>query len=391
LLSADGADPLSPAQVDALLAPLLDAKTVLIAVSGGPDSTALLVMAAEWAARRGARIAAATIDHRLRPASAAEAEMVAALSAQLGVAHKTLVWSGAKPSTRVQERAREARYRLLIEHARAIGADAIATAHHADDQAETVLFRFIRGSGVTGLSGMEAISERDGVVIARPLLGVSKSDLVAFCRSRGLAFADDPSNANPLFARPRLRALLDRLGGEGLTVEVLVRLARRAAEADEALERMTAEVEARLGADGPVDAKTLFAEPLAIVQRALARRIAKAGGRDESRIGLEKIEALALRMRDALAAGRALSANLGGAWVRLSANGRISFGPEPTRRRTAVVAVPGRDPGIDPAIDAGERVRARPNGPDSSAANPKRLKTPRGADGRSRNKAPPPA
>jgi tRNA(Ile)-lysidine synthase len=384
LLSADGADPLSPARVDALLAPLLDAKTVLIAVSGGADSTAFLVMVAEWAARRGARLAAATIDHRLRPANAAEAEMVAALSAKLGVAHKTLVWSGPKPATRVQERAREARYQLLIEHARKIGADAIATAHHADDQAETVLFRIIRGSGVAGLSGMKAMSERDGVMIARPLLSVSKSDLVAFCRARGLAFADDPSNVNPRFARPRLRALLGRLGEEGLTVEVLVRLSRRAAEADEALERMTAEVEARLGPDEPVEAKTLFAEPLAIVQRTLARRIAEAGGRDERRIGLEKIEVLALRMRDAFVARRALSANLGGALVRLSANGRISFGPEPTRRHIAVVAVPERNSGIDPAIDAGKRVRARKHGRDRPAASLKRLKTPRGADGRSR-------
>jgi len=332
-LNADGADPLTAEQIDALFAPLLDAKTLLIAVSGGPDSTALLLMATEWAARRGARIAAATVDHRLRPASATEAAAVAMLSAKLGVPHKTLVWTGAKPSTRVQERAREARYRLLTEHARAIGADAIATAHHADDQAETVLFRLVRGSGVAGLSGMEAMSRRDGVTIARPLLGVAKRDLVAFCRSRGAAFADDPSNANPRFARPRLRALLDRLGEEGLTADGLVRLARRAAEANEALERMTAEVEARLGADGPIDAKTLFAEPIAIVQRTLARRIGTAGGRDESRIGLEKIEALALRLREALADGRALNANVGGALVRLSAKGRLGIGPEPARKR----------------------------------------------------------
>ncbi len=289
-------------------------------------------MAAEWAARRGARIAAATVDHGLRPESAAEAETVAALAAKLGVPHKTLVWTGAKPSTRVQERAREARYRLLIGHARAIGAEAIATAHHADDQAETVLFRLIRGSGVAGLAGMEAMNERDGVTIARPLLCVSKSDLVAFCRSRGAAFADDPSNADLRFARPRLRALIERLGEEGLNAESLVRLARRASEADEALRRMTAEAEARLGADGPIDARALFAEPIAIIQRTLAGRVARVGGRDESRIGLEKIETLALRLRDATANGRTLSANVGGALVRLSAKGELSFAPEPARR-----------------------------------------------------------
>ena len=218
---------------------------------------------------------------------------------RLGVPHAILRWTGAKPSTRLQERAREARYRLLVEHARAIGADTIVTAHHADDQAETVLFRLMRGSGVAGLRGMEPMSRRDGVSIARPLLGVDKSALVAFAARRGAAFVEDPSNAELRFARPRLRALIAGLAGEGLGAEGLARLARRAAEADEALARMTAEVEARIGAEGPIDARALFEAPIAIVQRILARRIAAAGGRDLSRIGLEKIEALALRLRDA--------------------------------------------------------------------------------------------
>ncbi len=351
---AGGADPLSPAQVDALLAPYLGVRTLLIAVSGGPDSTALLLMAAESAARRNARVSAATVDHRLRPESAAEAEAVRALSAKLGVPHKTLAWTGAKPSTRLQERAREARYRLLIDHARAIGAGAIATAHHANDQAETVLFRLIRGSGVAGLAGMEAASVRDGMTIARPLLGVEKSALVAFCRSRGAAFTDDPSNANPRFARPRLRLLLDRLGKEGLTAEGLVRLARRAAEADEALLRMADDVEARLGAEGPIDASGLFAEPIAIVQRLLARRIARAGGRDDGRIGLEKIEALALRLCDAIESRRPLAANVGGALVRLSAKGSLSVVAEPARRRAADG---GPSPPSKPGAELGRRIR----------------------------------
>ncbi len=326
---------LSAADVDALLAPLGRAKSLLIAVSGGPDSTALLLMAAEWAARRGkVRIEAATVDHGLRPESAAEAKSVAALCRRLGLAHRTLVWKGAKPATRVQERAREARYRLLIDHARAIRADALVTAHHADDQAETVLFRLLRGSGVAGLRGMEAISARDGVTLARPLIGVKKSDLVAFAEARGEPFVDDPSNLDPRYARTRLRALIARLAEEGLDAEALDRLARRAGETEEALARLTALVEAKLGADGPIDARALFQEPIAIVQRVLGSRIAAAAGRDPGRLGLEKIEALAGALRDALKERRAFGANLGGTIVRLTAKGGLQFAPEPARKGT---------------------------------------------------------
>jgi tRNA(Ile)-lysidine synthase len=333
-VSARGEEIFSATEVDALLATLEAVALALIAVSGGPDSTALLLMAAEWAARRGTtRIAAATVDHGLRPESAAEAASVARHCKRLGVPHRTLVWAGAKPSTRVQERAREARYRLLADHARAIGAGTIVTAHHADDQAETVLFRLMRGSGVAGLSGMAPMSERDGVALARPLLGVAKSALIAFAHARGADFVEDPSNADPRYARPRLRSLIAGLNAEGLDSEGLARLARRAAEADEALERMTDEAEARLGADGPIDAGALFAAPIAIVQRILVRRIAAAGGRDPNRIGLEKIEALALRLREASLRGQALSANVGGAVARLSAKGRLGFAPEQARRK----------------------------------------------------------
>ncbi len=345
-----GAGGLSAAEVDALLAPLEASQSALVAVSGGPDSTALLLMAAEWAARRATtRIAAATVDHGLRPESAAEARGVAELCERLGVPHHILVWTGAKPSTRLQERAREARYRLLAEKARAIGADMVVTAHHADDQVETVLFRLMRGSGVAGLRGMEPMSRREGVTIARPLLGVGKSALVAFARARGAAFVQDPSNAELRFARPRLRALISTLAGEGLDAEGLGRLARRAAEVDEALARMTVEVEARLGKDGAVDARVLFEAPIAIVQRVLARRIAAAGGREASRIGLEKIEALALRLRDASIDGRALKANVGGALVELNAKGRLRFSPEPARRTATVAAAVG------PTVHAAQR------------------------------------
>ena len=331
-MSASRSRALSSADIDALFAPFARAEALLIAVSGGPDSTALLLMAAEWARRRGrTRIEAATVDHGLRAESADEATAVAELCARLKVGHRILRWKGAKPATRLQERAREARYRLLVDHAKAIGADALLTAHHADDQAETVLFRLLRGSGVAGLRGMDFLTARDGMTIARPLIALRKRDLVAFANARGAPFIDDPSNADPRFARTRLRALLSRLGEEGLDAEALDRLARRAGETEEALAHFTAEVEARLGSEGALDARALFAAPIAIAHRILARRIAEAGGRELSRIGLEKIETLALNLRDALKERRAFSANLGGALIRLTAKGRLTFAPEPPR------------------------------------------------------------
>ena len=154
--------------IDALLAPLCEFDVALLAVSGGPDSTALLAMAVEWARRaaKAPRLAAATVDHGLRNESADEAAAVGALCARLGVPHRVLVWSGDKPKTRIQERARAARYALLGAHASEIGAKAIVTAHHLDDQAETALFRLLRGSGVGGLRAMAASADRGRFVSA---------------------------------------------------------------------------------------------------------------------------------------------------------------------------------------------------------------------------------
>jgi hypothetical protein len=125
---------------------------------------------------------------------------------------------------------------------------------------------------------------------------------------------------------------LARLGEEGLDAEALDRLARRARETEEALAHLAAEVEARLGSEGALDARALFAAPIAIAHRILARRIAAAGGRDASRLGLEKIEALALSLHDALKERRAYGANVGGALIRLTAKGWLSFAPEPPRK-----------------------------------------------------------
>ena len=331
--------PLAEATIDALLAPLQGLDAVLLAVSGGPDSTALLAMAAAWA-RRGAdrpRLAAATVDHGLRAESAAEAAAVGALCGRLGVPHHILVWRGAKPKSRVQERARAARYALLTQCARDNGAEAIVTAHHLDDQAETALFRLLRGSGVGGLRAMAASADLDGLALKRPLLGVAKRDLVAYCEAHGLAYARDPSNHDPRYARTRLRPLAERLAAEGLDAAALARLARRAGQIEDALARQTEAAETRLGlrAEAKCDARALLAEPIEIVQRLLTATIAKVGGRDASRVGLEKIEALASALQSAVAAGRPFSVNVAGARVRLAAKSGLRVEPEPPRRTYA--------------------------------------------------------
>jgi tRNA(Ile)-lysidine synthase len=331
--------PLSDQAIEAIFAPLAEAEALLLAVSGGPDSTALLLMAASWARRRGGRprLEAATVDHGLRAESADEARAVGELCHKLGVPHHILEWRGAKPKSRVQERAREARYALLGECADAIGADVVVTAHHLDDQAETALFRLLRGSGIGGLRAMEARTAREGVTIARPLLGLAKRALIAHCEAEGVAFAHDPSNDDPRYARTRLRALSGALAAEGLDAPALARLARRAGQVEDALARQTeaAESRLRLVETAACDARALFAEPIEIVQRLLTAAIAKAGGRQASRVGLEKIETLAQALQRALAAGDAFGANVAGARVRLRAKGALRIEPEPPRRASA--------------------------------------------------------
>ena len=192
------------ADLDALAPP--DGR-IGIAVSGGPDSLALLLLAA--AARPG-QVEAATVDHGLRPESAAEAAMVADLSARLGVPHRTLQADWAEPpASNIQAAARAMRYRLLAEWAADRGLAAVATGHHSDDQAETLLMRLLRGAGVSGLGGTRAkrpLSE--AVLLVRPLLGWRKAELLQLVASAGIEAVDDPSNRDPRHDRSRVRQWL---------------------------------------------------------------------------------------------------------------------------------------------------------------------------------------
>lgn len=328
----------SDARVEALFAPLAEAKGLLLAVSGGPDSTALMVMAAEWAKAPGRpKIEVATIDHGLRPGARAEGEAVAAHAKRRGLTHHLIEWPGEKPTTRLQERAREARYRLLAEKARAIGADHIVTAHHADDQNETILFRLLRGSGIAGLRGMAPFALLDGLVLARPLLGLRKAELVAYCRQQGEAYFDDPSNQDPRFARTRLRRLAAIFAEEGFGPDEAARLSRRAARMEEVVAHAAQGAAARLNvrANGALDARALFAEPQEIAVRLLKDALLRAGGAATAAIRLEQIEALADALQEKIASGDAHGATLGGLRLRLNTKGDLTIDKEPPRRRSA--------------------------------------------------------
>ena len=190
---------------------------IAVAVSGGPDSLALTILADQWARQQSGRLAALTVDHRLRHESAEEARIVGVWLAARGIGHEVLVWSDPKPATGIQEAAREARYRLLAEWCRAQGCLHLLTAHHREDQAETYLIRNRAGSGIDGLAGMSAVREIAGLRLVRPLLGVPKARLVALLDAEGQPFMSDPSNRNPMFERARLRLDTDAVDIERLT------------------------------------------------------------------------------------------------------------------------------------------------------------------------------
>lgn len=222
--------------------PFEAAPALAVAVSGGADSLALTLLAAEWAAARGGELTALTVDHRLRPESGAEARQVAAWLRPKGIAHHILTWREASESGTSQEAARRARYRLLGDWCREAGILHLLLAHHRDDQAETLLLRLAAGSGPDGLAGASAMAETDWGRMLRPLLGVAPERLRAWLSRQGQPWIEDPSNHKTIYARARLRASRAVLGEEGLSPSRLAQTARRAGRARASLERQAADL-----------------------------------------------------------------------------------------------------------------------------------------------------
>ena len=344
-------DPISEAEAARLFGLLSREPALVLAVSGGPDSTALMYLAARWrdGLPRPPRLTAVTVDHGLRKESASEALGVARLARKLKVAHETLRWTGKKPKTGIQEAARNARYRLLARAAQRAGAVHILTAHTQDDQAETVLFRLMRGSGVAGLRGMAsgaplptALAGKCRLYLSRPLLSVA---------AHAIPFADDPSNRDPRFSRPRLRELMPALAAEGLTVQRLALLAERVTRAEIVLHDLLNAAQMRL-APGPwpergpiiLDSPAFSDLPEEIALRLLGRLIEWIG--DEGPVELGKLEALCASLegpllddvlndaRDDRAVRRRFRRTLAGAMITLSGES-LTVERAPSRRTGA--------------------------------------------------------
>jgi tRNA(Ile)-lysidine synthase len=268
-----------------------------VAVSGGPDSLALLLLAA---AVRPREVEAATIDHALRPGSRSEAETVAGICDRLGVAHSILTarWDEI-PGTAIQERARNQRYRLLGYWAEERRLDAIVTAHHADDQAETLLMRLARGAGVKGLAGMRprAVTPGFHVRLVRPLLGWRHSELEQVCAAAGLTPAADPSNDDERFERVRFRRALESAGE--LDPAAVARSAANLADADAALEwAATLEWKRAMRERGGIISYQPVDVPAEILRRIVSRILHKLATEGESELRGRELDRLLATLAD---------------------------------------------------------------------------------------------
>lgn len=312
--AAGSMTPLTAVEFDRLMArfaPFELDPHLAVACSGGADSMVLAILADRWARAHGGGVTALIVDHRLRPESAREAETVGRTLAACGIAHRVLVFASALPAGNLEDVARRARYRLLETWCEDNGVLHLLTAHHRDDQAETLLMRLARGSGLDGLAGIAPVSIRQACRVLRPLLAVAPERLRATLRDLDVPHVEDPMNRDPAFQRVRLRAARAFLAEEGLSAERLAATAARLARARAAVETMVAGVLARTVAVDPlgfaeVDAAALKAAPTETGLRALSAVLATIGGA-EYPVRLEQLERLYDLLPGDLGGGRTLA------------------------------------------------------------------------------------
>ena len=321
------------AGLDALFAGVAGEPAIALAVSGGADSLALMLLAQRWATGLdpAPRLFVYSVDHGLRPEAADEVAMVLRAAATLGLPARGLAWTGAKPEAGVQEAARIARYRLMGSAMAEDGASVLLTAHHLQDQAETVLMRMAHGSGIEGLRGMAAMADIESIRVHRPLLAVDPTALRAVVDAAGLTPAEDPSNTDPHYERVRWRQAMPELAALGLDAAALSLFAERMAETDAAIAQMAdgcfAEI-VRLDGFGAarIELAPFVGLSPAISTRLLGRVLNIVGGRQKPR-ALGQVE----RLRQTIAEqGLAKATTVLGCVIRIK-DGAIAVAREPGR------------------------------------------------------------
>lgn len=315
---------------------------IAIACSGGPDSMALALLADRWARGRGGRATALVVDHGLRPESRQEAATVCGWLAGAGIDAVTLVRQGPPPASDRQAAARRARYALMKAWCRNAGVLHLLLGHHREDQAETLLLRLARGSGVDGLAAMAPLLEAADVRLLRPLLETPRARLAEFLEEEGRPYVRDPSNDDASFARVRMRKAIPALQDEGLSPSRLAATARRMGRARMALERSATQLLARAAVIYPEGYARLAPGPLCdaheeVGLRALSRLLTCVGGSDYGP-RLERLERLYAWLRNGRSAGSGRT--LGGCRILWRGNG-ILVCREAAATRGSVAAVDG--------------------------------------------------
>ncbi len=364
----DRAPVITEHEADKLLAPLAAFDGIVLAVSGGPDSMALMHLVAEWNGRHPKPtrwILVATVDHGLRRESASEASFVAQWATRLEFPCRIVRWEGEKPARGLPAAARAARYELLEGEAAKLGTSSVClvTAHTQDDQAETFLMRLKRGSGIDGLSAMAPrtpLREGSAVALLRPLLCVPKARLIATLEARGQTWAEDPSNTCLDYERPAVRVALTRLADEGISAGAIATSARRLRAAREAVDYALARFMETLALSFNDEifaslSRAAFDEgPEALRARVLAQLIGRFGGTSLPP-QLAEVEDLTAR----LAADKRTTSTLGGAIVSATP-GDLKIWREPGRIAAAPLVL--RQPGVWEVWDRRFRVRSAPGG-----------------------------
>ena len=347
--AAPGAAPLDERAFAALMQPLgpfEPAPRIAVAVSGGPDSLALCLLAGRWAEARGGTVAALTVDHRLRPESGAEAAQVRRWLAARAIAHRTLRWRAAPRTGATQAEARAARLALLTGWCRRAGVLHLLLGHQREDQAETALQRLAHGSGIDGLAAMAPVRlalepAGGGVRLLRPLLSVSAEALAATLAHLNQPWIDDPTNRDTGHARPRLAAALTQLEAEGLGASRLARVATRAADDRAALDGVCTDLLVGSAHPSPagfvtLDLAALHRAPPALALRALGRAVTAVSGAPHPP-RQERLTRLAQRLRGS----NAKASTLGGCRVVPQRGGRVLVCREPAAASETLSLEPG--------------------------------------------------